>query len=175
MSSQPTFEKTSIVKAMEEQDEVLYHESSDVDDLDFLKEKLYQWDDLNTLKDSLGSNIMDFISQVNSLIISPTVISNLKDRKPEFDKLVQVFYSDVSAFSKDVAIIRTKHENKTGAIQTGEDFDEYNRLAIEYHNLFTELSSLVTPTLSSLMVLLSELEQPAQDTEATEEEQPNVQ
>lgn len=129
-------------------------------DEDYLVDKNYNWDDLNKLKDDLGVSILQFVGQVNSVITNGDIINNLGDRKTHFEKVVNVFFTDINAFSMKVKVLREQHENNSGHVNNLNEFNTYNRIAISYHSLFTELTTLVTPTLSELMLVISEIVKP---------------
>jgi len=126
-------------------------------DEDFLKNSNYNWDDLNKLKEELGNSIIEFVGQVNVIITNADIIKNLNDRKEHFEKLVVIFFNDINDFSNKVKNIRLEHEHLTGHINNINEFNNYNRLAIQYQALFTELSTLITPTLSELMFIISDV------------------
>lgn len=130
----------------------------------------YSWNDLNVLKEDLGKNIVEFIGQVNLIITNPDIIANLGNKKEDFNKLVTLFFSDINNFSKKVADLRVQHEDKVGQIGTLEEFDTYNRIAIMYQALFSELATLITPTLSEIVLLISEVVTPVNNTQETAEE-----
>jgi len=140
------------------------------DDEQALKDQPYFWDDLNTLKDELGNSIIEFIGQVNAIITNPEVIQNLGDRKEHFEKLVTTFFSDINEFSHRVKELRIQHEDRTGHVNDINEFNNYNRIAISYHSLYTELSALITPTLSDLVLTISEVvpNQTVQDSDTKE-------
>lgn len=127
------------------------------DDETFLANNPVSWDDLNKLKDDLGSTIMDFVYQVKSTIENPQVVNNLGKRSDEFQKLVKLFFSDINGFSNQVKSTRMEHEHRMGRITTLEDYNTYNRLAITYHNLYMELTSLTSPTMSAIVLLISDI------------------
>lgn len=126
------------------------------DDASFLKDKEYSWDDLNRLKTELGNSVLDFVGQVNTIITNRTVIYNLGDKKHHFEKLINIFFTDINNFSNKVKDLRVQHEHRTGHVNDINEFNLYNRLAIQYHALFTELSALITPTLSDILLTISE-------------------
>ena len=126
-------------------------------DQNFLTDSTYQWDDLNNLKDSLGNSVLEFMGQVNTIITNPEVIANLGERKNHFNQLINIFFSDISEFSHKVKHLREQHEHLTGRITDINQFNAYNRIAIQYQALYTELHALITPTLSDLVVTISEI------------------
>jgi hypothetical protein len=126
----------------------------------YLADKNYSWNDLVQLKNELGNSILEFVGQVNMIITNPDIINNLGAKKTHFERVVQVFFADVGAFSNKVATLRAEHEHLSGAVTDISQFNLYNRVAITYHSLFTELQTLVTPTLSDLVLTVSELNIP---------------
>ena len=130
------------------------------DDEGLLQDKNYSWDDLISLKTELGNNILEFVSQVTAVITNQDIITRLGDKRDHFNKVVNVFFSDINEFSNKVKDLRVQHDNKTGPITDLNEFGLYNRLAIMYHSLFNELSVLIIPTLSDLMITISEVTYP---------------
>lgn len=129
----------------------------DSSDEEFLKKNNYTWDELNTLKEDLAKSVFEFITQVTTIITNSQVMNNLGDKKDHFNKLVNLFFSDINTFSNKVAKLREEHEHLNGAITTLEDFDKYNRIAIHYQALFSELATLITPTLSEIVLTIAEI------------------
>lgn len=127
------------------------------DDETFLAKNPVDWDDLNKLKDDLGNTIMNFVFEIKSTIENPQVVNNLGERAPEFQKLVKLFFSDINSFSNQVKSTRLEHETREGRITSLEDYNTYNRLAITYHNLYMELVSLTSPTMSAIVLLISDI------------------
>lgn len=126
-------------------------------DVDFLQTTEYNWEDLNKLKEDLGNQIIEFIAQVNSVITNPEIIRNLGNKAEQFNKVVELFFSDVSNFSLKVKEIRVQHEHLIGRILDLNDFNNYNRFAIQYQSLFSELATLLSPTLADLMLTIAEI------------------
>lgn len=126
-------------------------------DTDFLKEEKYNWDDLNKLKEDLGRQIIEFMGQINIIITNRDIISNLGDKAAHFNKVVELFFSDINNFSFKVKEIRVTHEHLSGHIDNLNDFNNYNRIAIQYQSLFSELATLMSPTLADLMMTISEI------------------
>lgn len=126
-------------------------------DGDLLKGENYNWDDLNKLKEDLGNQVLEFIGQVNSVITNPAVIKNLGDKGPQFQKAVELFFADINNFSFKVKEIRGQHESRSGHIDDLNDFNLYNRVAIQYQSLFSELATLVSPTLADIMMTIAEI------------------
>jgi len=126
-------------------------------DEDFLRSSQYNWDDLNKLKTDLGIQIVEFINQVNTVITNPDVVNNLNSNAKQFEKTIGLFFSDINNFSLKVRDIRVQHEHKTGHIDNINDFNQYNRIAIQYQSLFSELAILVSPALADLMMIIADI------------------
>lgn len=138
------------------------------DDESILENSNFSWDDLTKLKEELGNHILDFVAQVNSTVTNQAVINSLKDQLPYFNKLVMVFFSDINDFSGKVKTLREQHEGKTGPINNITEFDTYNRIAIMYQSYFTELTALVAPTLSDLVLVIAEAAQSSKESQITD-------
>lgn len=157
MSKKLNLEKkklAKVVKGVVDNDELIIDIE---DDETFLANNPVSWDDLNTLKNDLGNTIMEFVSEIKSTVENPQIVNNLGERKGEFEKLITLFFSDINEFSLQVKNIRSEHEQHTGRITTLEDYNTYNRLAITYHNLYMELISLTSPTMSAIVLLISDI------------------
>ena len=126
-------------------------------DEDLLKNSDYNWDDLNKLKEDLGNQIIEFMAQVNAVITNRDIITNLGDKMQHFNKVTELFFSDINNFSFKVREIRVQHEHLTGHIDNLNDFNNYNRIAIQYQSLFSELATLLSPTLADLMATIAEI------------------
>lgn len=113
----------------------------------------YNWDDLNKLREELGQSIMTFVSGVSDVITNKDIVDNLGPDVSSFNKAVNTFFSDVNDFSNKVGKLRVTHESRSGIISNPSEFDEYNRVAIQYHSLFNELSVLVTPSITEIMLI----------------------
>jgi hypothetical protein len=129
------------------------------EDEEALKDKPYYWDDLNKFKEELGNSVLEFVGQVNCIITNPDIIKSVSHNKEHFEKLISTFFSDINEFSGKVRELRIQHENRTGHINDINEFNNYNRIAIAYHALYTELTALITPTLSDLILTISEADQ----------------
>lgn len=127
------------------------------DDETFLANNPVSWSDLDKLKDDLGSTIMELVFEVKSTIENPQVVNNLGEKADEFKNLVTLFFSDVNDFSNQVKVARGEHEGRSGRITTLEDYNTYNRLAITYHNLYMELISLTSPTMSAIVLMIADI------------------
>lgn len=148
--------KTSIAKATRKVAQEMIEIDSDVNKnlIDTFTET---WDDLTKMKDELAHSVIDFIQQVHSIIDNPTVQQVIGDRKSELDKLYNVFRSDIEEISSRIAGICVKHESKSGRMTSLEEMTEYSRIFMEYQTIFTELQALLTPTLSSMVLLIDEV------------------
>ena len=128
----------------------------------------FTWDDLNTLKNDLGNTIIGFMGEITKILGNSEVISKLGDKTEHFQKLVKVFFDDLNTFSEKVKELRVQHETRTGKITNLDDFNLYNRLAITYHSLYNELVMLMSPTLSDLVLTISEVTTPQSETPVSE-------
>lgn len=126
------------------------------DDLRILQQENFNWNDLSKLREELANNVMQFTLEVSNLANNPSIVSNLGSRLKEFTDTVGLFFSDISAFSERVKQIRSQHEHLEGPITNMTDYNNYNRIAFEYHTLCNDLAILVTPTISQLILITSE-------------------
>lgn len=155
MQNKPHFSKTELNQVIDE----AVNSGFVIDDTDHetvLNNSNYSWDDLNKLKDELGQSVLNFIGQVNSIITNPELIASLGDSKDHFSRLVNVFFTDINSFSGKIKALRVQHENQFGKVKNIHEFDHYNRLAIQYHALYSDLTTLITPTLSELVLTISD-------------------
>ena len=127
------------------------------DDMTFLAEGNFNWDDLNKLCGELGNSVLEFVGQVRSTTLNQQVIDNLGDNTQKFTNAVNQFFNDIQEFSKDVEKLRLSHQGLSGPITDMDSYNRYNHMAMQYHTLFTELSGLVTPTISVIMIVISEI------------------
>ncbi len=126
------------------------------EDEKLIRESNFNWDELLQLKQELSDRIMDFVGQVSNCALNPNFTTRLGNRTEEFQKVVVLFFEDVKNFSVDVAAVNKEHEGKSGPVTTMADYDLYNRVSINYHALFNNLTTLVTPTLSELMFIIND-------------------
>lgn len=167
----PEFTQTKISKAI---NNVINGEYKVVTDNDhnLLKDSNFSWDDLNQLKEELAAKVMEFIHQVTSIINTPEILNNLNEHIHEFNKTVEIFFTDMNDFSSKVKNLREQHETKSGLVTNLDDYDLYNRVAVHYHSAFTELISLITPTLSELVLIASEATNIAKQKQEVKVEEP---
>ncbi len=116
----------------------------------------YVWEDLKTLKDELASAVIGLTLEIGSIVSAPAIMNNLGEKKEHVSKMIQVFYKDVDRFSSKVAKVRVEHEDKVGKLTDIEEFNTYNRVAITYQNLYTELNGLLAPTMADIVLTISE-------------------
>ena len=127
------------------------------DDASFLDGMNYNWDDLNQLKEELGRSILEFVGQVNQFVQNPSIVNNLKDQTTHFAQTVDIFFKDMTAFSDKVRVLREEHEHRTGLVKDLDELSIYNRVAMTYHSLCSELTILVGPTISELILIVSKV------------------
>lgn len=132
-------------------------------DHELMENQTYSWDDLIELKESLGNGLLEFVGQVNAMIQNPTIIANLGDQKNHFYQTVQIFFTDVQAFSEKIRVNRELHENKRGPVSDLSQLSLYNRVAMTYHALCQELTILVGPTISELILISAKVNQNIQN------------
>jgi hypothetical protein len=130
--------------------------NDEADNLEVAQAKL-NWEDLDNIKNEIGKHTIEFIYNVNSIITNEAIVSNLKDKKADFDKLVNLFFTDIKKFSENIAKLRVQHEGKTGPITTMQDYNTYNNLAIQYHYLYSQISTLLAPTVAEIVFLVGDI------------------
>ena len=131
-------------------------EGLDVDiegDLELLNTTNLDWDELNHLKDELGGKVIEFIMQIQSIIMNEDIVQNLGDHETHFKKVINIFFHDVNEFSKKVAALRTEHEHLSGKVKSLEEMTKYNRVSIQYQYLYSELITLISPTMASIITI----------------------
>lgn len=110
------------------------------------------WGDLTALKDELASQVLNLVHNVTSISANPEITQHLAH--PEnFSRLVQVFFQDVNEYSSKVKELRSKHEHRTGKILSIAEFEEYNKLAVEYYGLSEELIHVLAPTVTEIVLM----------------------
>ena len=155
MSQLPQPKKNTLTKDIEES---FYVDTTE--DKNLLQEKAFNWDDLNKLKDEISQAVITFMLEVQKVLSREDIVKLLKEEdQVKLAKLVQLFYNDLNLFSEKIQEARSQHEHKSGPIEDMKDFDLYNRLAIQYHALFSELNSLVTPTIAEMITILFTVEE----------------
>ena len=155
MSQLPQTKKNTLTKAIEDS---FYVDTTE--DKNLLQEKAFNWDDLNKLKDEISQAVITFMLEVQKVLSREDIVKLLKEEdQVKLAKLVQLFYNDLNLFSEKIQETRMQHESKSGTITDMKDFDLYNRLAIQYHALFSELNSLVTPTIAEMITILFTVEE----------------
>lgn len=167
----PVFKKTKIASTVSSLDQSVAHGSDD--NLE-LTNSDYNWGELNQLKDELGASIIEFLNQVTSISMNPEVVAAIKasgnnesgNKFEYFNNLVSLFMKDIDSFSKKVKHIRQQHEHLSGKITDVTQFNLYNRLSIDYQVLYTELVSLVSPTLTEIVALVHEAQVHLQNSKA---------
>lgn len=116
----------------------------------------YSWDDLNKLREELATSVVTFVTEVGQLAQNESILANLGEELGKFTATVQVFFRDIDDFSNKVKALREKHEHRSGPVTDMDSFSQYNQITFEYHSLCNELTVLVTPTISQLVLIASE-------------------
>lgn len=138
-------------------------------DNEFLEGQNYSWDDLRKLKDELGAGVLEFVGQVNQMLQNPDIVNNLGEQTKHFSDTVEIFFKDITGFSEKIRVVREQHEHLSGPVTDLNQLSLYNRLAMNYHSLCSELTILVGPTISELILTVSKavdlasLQVPAQE------------
>lgn len=149
--------KTSIAKAIDTVVNNGISVNTD-DDLNLLANNEHTWDELNSLKDTVASSVMEFTTQVAELTLNQQITENLGDRTEMFKKLSHQFFSDINNFSLQVKQLRSQHEGRTGNVTSMDDYNLYNRLSLSYASLMTELSAVVSPTMGEMVMIVADIE-----------------
>lgn len=126
-------------------------------DGELLEGQNYNWNDLNSLKDELGRGVLEFVGQVKLMLDNPDIVKNLGDQTKHFSQTVDIFFKDITDFSEKIKAIRLQHENFSGPVTNLNQLSLYNRLAMNYHSLCNELTILVGPTISELVLTVSKV------------------
>ena len=114
------------------------------------------WDDLSKLKNELATSMLTFMTEVESILHQPELLTMLGGNREEFNRLMNVFWSDIDRFSKTMQTLRTQHEDRSGALKTMEELNEFTRLSMQYQTLQVEMNSLLAPTMGSIVLILHE-------------------
>jgi len=110
------------------------------------------WEELNDLKTAIADQILNLTTHISQLVTNKDIISTVIN-KDKFEKMVQIFFQDVHEYSGVIRELRFKHENKTGKVNSIEDFELYNQLAFKYYNLSNEIVTILTPTMTEIITL----------------------
>lgn len=117
----------------------------------------YNWDDLTALKNELGQGVLEFTGQVTQLVQNKEITNNLGSDTAHFAATVDLFFKEVTEFSDRIRVNREQHENKSGPLASMDEFNTYNRIAMTYHTLCNELTILITPIVSELMIITAKV------------------
>lgn len=139
----------------------------------FLQTLPETWDDLNAMKDEMANSVLEFVSQVEEVSRQNVVMENLGSRKLEFERLHDVFYTDIDGFTKTVENLRSQHENRSGRITTMDELNLYNALGMEYAVLNQKLMTLIAPTITSIILLVNEVTDRLQQVQAQQPQEGN--
>lgn len=135
--------------------EVVTNDQSEINKL--LEDQDVNWDDLEKLKQELGSKIMEFTKNIVDIVGRKDIIDNLKGQTAEFNQLINLFLTDINNFSLKVKDLTKQHEGKSGPVKNIDEVSEYNRIAIQYNFYFSELLTLIAPTLAEILILIKEI------------------
>ena len=114
------------------------------------------WDDLNQLKDDLASTILNLVDEVQQILSNRNLLEQTDNRREEFDRLQDSFFSDVTNASEQIAALRAQHEGRSGPIASMDDLSVFTRLSLGYNTLGVELQALLAPNIASMVLLIDE-------------------
>lgn len=120
---------------------------------DLLAKDNFNWDDLTAYNHEIAGQVMGFMHNVNSLISTPAIVNNLGEDKDEFDKLVTVFFTDLNDFSLRFKELAEGHADKSGPVKDVSEYDNFNRISLNYNSLNSELLTLLAPTITQIVAL----------------------
>lgn len=170
-------EKDIFKKANETLDKAVeqaYHIDNTSEDF-VIDNEQYNWDNLQKLREEMVDSVMKFVVQVQSLVTSKEILENLSpESSSKLSKVATVFFKDIESFSVKMSELYDEHKELKGFLNGMPDFDKYNRLAVKYHALYTELGSLVPPAVAEMMLIVHEaqLNREAQDTSVVTDLEP---
>lgn len=173
MRNQNKFKRTAINAAIS----TSFNQSLTVDntgDEELLGGENYNWDNLQQLKNELGKCVYDLTMNIRMIIMQPAVYNNLGPNKEHFDRVVGIYMKDITDFSERVAKLRVEHETRVGPVTSLEDFNVYNRIALSYSAMYSELMTLLAPAISEIILLIPKEanESTINNTVQTEEQPP---
>lgn len=134
-------------------------------DQELLSAQSYNWDDLTRLKDELGHGVLEFTGQVTQLARNEDITKNLGPDTKHFADTVNLFFKEITEFSDRVRVNREQHEHKSGPLASMDEFNVYNRVAMTYHTLCNELTILITPIVTELMLITTKVVDRAREVE----------
>ena len=152
--TEKTVKKTMISSAVNRAVNEVYVDKSG--DAAFLAQAGEGWDDLTNLKNELATSMLTFMAEIESILHKPELLSMLGSNREEFDRLMNVFWADIDRFSKTMQTLRNQHENRSGALKSMEELNEFTRLSMQYQTLQVEMNSLLAPTMGSIVLILHE-------------------
>lgn len=114
------------------------------------------WDEINELKYTISEELLNLVHNVNAIITNDEIIKNISEKdKDKFTRLVNLFFTDVNDYSFKIKELRAQHEEKTGRIESIEEFEKYNRLAFNYYTISNEIISILSPIITEIIVISS--------------------
>jgi hypothetical protein len=127
------------------------------EDAEALQTNQEGWDDLAFLKDELAQTLLSFVIEIERITSSPELLEALGDRRGEFDKTLNVFYSDIDRFTNTIQSLRSEHDHLQGGVTSMDDLNLFTRLSMGYQTLQIELQSLLGPTMANIVLMLHEV------------------
>jgi hypothetical protein len=127
------------------------------EDAEALQTNQEGWDDLAVLKDELAQTLLSFVIEIERITSSPELLEALGTRRGEFDKTLDVFYSDIDRFTNTIQSLRSEHDHLQGGVTSMDDLNLFTRLSMGYQTLQIELQSLLGPTMANIVLMLHEV------------------
>lgn len=148
--------KTAIDRAIDTMvnDSIRVNKSSDFDMLNNISET---WDDLQNIKNTIAMGVLEFVTQIEQITGTTVIMANLGANENRFRRLENVFYTDLNGFTLKVQELRQEHDHRSGPITSMDDLVIYNRLALEYASLNQQLTTLIAPTITEMILLVNEI------------------
>ena len=144
-------------------------------DKDFLANHNFDWSDLMKFQSEMNSYILEFVVQANRIAANKELIAKLGDQKADFQRYMTTFYSDVDAFTRRTEALYKRVPKTSGKIETMDEYGLYNQIGIEHHTLMSDLTSIVAPTLTQVVMILSSIDLVVdKDGNKVEETKPNL-
>lgn len=115
------------------------------------------WEDLEPIKNAAAESVLEFTTHVNVIENNQLFVNNLGDKKNEFIKLLNTFYTDIETFVKQIEALNAKREGRSGPIYTMEELGVYSEIAMGYYLVSQELAVLIGPTIAQMLLLVNDV------------------
>jgi len=114
------------------------------------------WEELNEIKDTIANGVLEFVGSGEIIRQTPEITQSLGDKTAEFEKLLNLFYTDIDQFTKRMQTLIAEHDGKTGVLTTIEELHLFSSLSAQYLSLGDQLTVLIGPTVGQLMLLIND-------------------